>query len=141
MLYLRKSLLGWPADSLEKSEESAAKAGASSKAKSGELRGGKYAARVQTGVEKDGSPKYRYFKTEEEYSSYLKDSKSEGKAPTHGHEKGSGKLEGKVKEEHEESTEKQQRHGLLAGKTDKSKDKSDKDDKPVSKSLRLYVRT
>lgn len=142
MLYLRKSLLGWAEEEeLSKSDKPETKAGSgkpvAAKAKAGELRGGRYAARVQTGYEKDGSPKYRYFKTEEEYSSYLSDSKSEGKSPARGHDKGSGKLESKVKEEHEESTKKhraKQHHGLLS---------PDKEEKPktTAKSLRLYVRT
>ncbi|NJL53705.1 hypothetical protein HC928_00270 [bacterium] len=95
----------------------------------GEQRGGKYTARVQIGYEKDGSPKYRYFQTEEEYETYL-----QGK----GRSKESKKLEHKVKQEHAESTDKQtgrvvhqpasKKPGLL------SKDK-------VSKSLKLFVRS
>ena len=38
----------------------------------GEERDGQYAARSQIGYEKDGSPMYRYFKTMEEYKTYLK---------------------------------------------------------------------
>lgn len=37
----------------------------------GEEREGTYAARAQTGYEKDGSPQYRYFKTMAEYKTYL----------------------------------------------------------------------
>lgn len=95
----------------------------------GEQRGGKYVARVQIGYEKDGSPKYRYFKTEEEYEAYLQ---SRGKS------KAAKKLEQKVKREHEESTDKHtgkiihqpasRKPGLLA------KDR-------VEKSLYLFVRT
>lgn len=94
----------------------------------GEQRGGQYVARVQIGYEKDGSPKYRYFKTEEEYETYL-----EGR----GKSESAKKLEHKVKREHEESTDKHtgrvvhqpasKKPGLLA------KDK-------VKKSLSLFVR-
>lgn len=122
LLYLRNDLL--------KSKD--AKAGSNkpvaAKTKTGEQRGGTYVARVQVGYEHDGSPKYRYFKTEQEYESYLKDSKSEGKNPRRGHAKGSGELESKVKKEHAESTEKQQRRGLLSP------------ERKTEKSLRLFVR-
>lgn len=94
----------------------------------GEQRGGQYVARVQIGYEKDGSPKYRYFKSEEEYETYL-----EGK----GKSKAGKELETKVKREHAESTDKHtgrtihqpasKKPGLLG------KDK-------VEKSLRLFVR-
>lgn len=94
----------------------------------GEQRGGRYIARVQIGYERDGSPKYRYFHSEEEYEAYL---------AGRGKSKAAKKLERKVKREHEESTDKQtgrivhqpasRKPGLL------SKDK-------VEKSLRLYVR-
>lgn len=122
LLYLRNDLL--------KSE--GAKAGSDkpvSASSKGEQRGGQYVARAQVGYEKDGSAKYRYFKTEEEYQKFLGGrNKSEG-----------GKeLDSKVKKEHKESTDKQKQgnkhqpasHGLLA-----------KDKKPVEKSIRLFVRT
>lgn len=64
----------------------------------GEQRGGKYVARIEIGYEKDGSPKYRYFKTEEEYEQYMRG---------RGRSKEAEKLEHKVKREHEESTSKQ----------------------------------
>lgn len=41
--------------------------------KVGEMRGGKYAARAQVGQNKDGSPRYKYFATQEEYKKYLAD--------------------------------------------------------------------
>lgn len=124
LLYLRNDLL--------KSKDAKAGSNKPVAAKTGEQRGGSYVARVQVGYEKDGSPKYRYFKTEQEYEAYLKDSKSEGKNPRHGHTKGSGELEDKVKKEHEESTKKQQRHGLLSAERSSPK---------TEKSLRLFVRT
>jgi len=37
----------------------------------GESRGGKYAARLQTGYEKDGSPRYKYFSSFEDRDKYL----------------------------------------------------------------------
>lgn len=95
----------------------------------GEQRGGEYVARAQVGYDKDGSPKYRYFKTEEEYQTFLngRNQSKEGKD-----------LEAKVKKEHKDSTDKQEsgnkhqpasrKPGLLSK------------EKPVSKSLRLFVR-
>lgn len=128
LLYLRNDLL--------KSE--GAKAGSdkpvSAASSKGEQRGGKYAARVQVGYDADGSPKYRYFKTQEEYAAYMQDAKSKGKHAEHGHKKGSGELEGKVKKEHEESTKKQ-RGGLLS--VERPTPKTSK----TEKSLRLFVRT
>lgn len=56
-LYLAKSLCP---NTLSKGED-----------QTGESRGGAYAARAQVGVEKDGSPMYRYFKTIDEYKTYL----------------------------------------------------------------------
>lgn len=38
----------------------------------GTEKGGKYAARIQIGVEKDGSPMYRYFQSTSDYKKYLK---------------------------------------------------------------------
>jgi hypothetical protein len=38
----------------------------------GSAKGGKYAARIQEGYEKDGSPKYKYFATLEDRDKYLK---------------------------------------------------------------------
>jgi hypothetical protein len=99
MLYLRAELLS-------KSEEdgkpsSGADSGKPVSAKGRfEHRGGKYAARVQIGYEKDGSPMYRYFATEEDYQTYLS---------RKGRSKEAKKLERKVKKEHEESSEKQGR--------------------------------
>ncbi len=124
ILYLREDLL--------KSE--GAKAGSDKPAdvhsSKGEQRGGQYVARAQVGYDHDGSPKYRYFKTEEEYETYLK-----GK----GRSEGAKKLEDKVKKEHKESTEKQKHgnkhqpasrgHALLS--TEKS----------LANPVRLFVRT
>lgn len=124
MLFIREELL----KSEHKSDSS--KPSASTK---GEQRGGDYIARIQIGYERDGSPKYRYFKSEEEYESYLS---------SRGRSKSAKQLEDKVKKEHKESTEKhgkakinepkhpvseKKKHGLLAGEK-------------TTKSLRLYVR-
>ena len=106
----------------------------------GESKDGKYAARLQIGVEKDGSPMYKYFKTREEYETYLKNRAQGNKS-----EKGS-KLKQKVDKEHAASTYKVKqatsvgKKNLFTGK-DKDKDK-DKDDKKkdVKKSLGLFVR-
>lgn len=105
----------------------------------GESAGGKYAARLQIGVEKDGSPMYKYFKTRDEYETYLKNRAQGNKS-----DKGS-KLKQKVDKEHASSTSKIRqktsvgKKNLFTGK-DKDKTKDSKDDKKVEKSLRLYVR-
>lgn len=100
MLYLRSELLN-----KSKAEKPKTKAGAgkavdtgSKESGRGSQRGGKYVARVQVGYEKDGSPKYRYFKTNEEYETYMS---------ARGESKEAKKLESKVKREHRESTDKQ----------------------------------
>lgn len=108
-LYLREDLV--------KSEKKSDKPAAPSHA--GEQRGGTYVARAQVGAEADGSPRYRYFKTQEEYDNFLGNKKEGGK-----------KLEEKVEKEHKESTEKQHHPNLL----------SPKKAEHTEKSLRLYVR-
>jgi len=110
-LYLREDLA--------KSENSDKPAAPS---KSGEQRGGAYVARAQVGTEADGSPRYRYFKTQEEYDSFLGSKKKESSSGK--------KLEEKVEKEHEESTKKQHHSNLL----------SPKDSQKTEKSLRLFVR-
>lgn len=53
-----------------------------SKEQTGEHAGGTYVARVQTGIEKDGSPQYRYFRSQADYNKYLaqkREKKKEGK--------------------------------------------------------------
>lgn len=100
MLYLRSELLN-----KSKAGKPKTKAGAGDTVQvagkefgRGAHRGGKYVARVQVGYEKDGSPKYRYFKTEEDYETYMS---------ARGESKEAKKLETKVKKEHRESTDKQ----------------------------------
>jgi len=113
MLYLTKALTGWD---LVKADQTA------------QLRGGKYAARIQTGYEKDGSPQYRYFKTIEEYESYLKNS---GKVP--GKEKGKSKDKKTPAEKAAEKREEklQERQSSIYKKKDKQK--------KVKKSLPLVL--
>ena len=77
-----------------------------SKEQTGEQQGGKYAARVQTGIEKDGSPQYRYFSTQAEYEEYL--SKQRKAKTGTGDSKGGKKdikqrLQSKLKQEQEKS--------------------------------------
>tara|TARA_R100001244_G_scaffold53662_1_gene46574 strand:- start:15170 stop:15568 length:399 start_codon:yes stop_codon:yes gene_type:complete len=64
----------------------------------GEMRGGSFVARVVTGTDKDGSPQYRYFKTNEEYKSYL-DSKGSGKKESEAGKKKGEALSGKTSKE------------------------------------------
>lgn len=69
-----------------------------SKEQTGEHVGGTYVARVQTGIEKDGSPQYRYFRSQADYNNYLaqqRDAKKEGKKMGQG-KKGSKSKEGKT---------------------------------------------
>lgn len=124
MLYLREDLLKSKTDTKAGSNKPADVSGGK-----GEQRGGKYVARVQDGYEKDGSPKYRYFKTEEEYETYLK-----GK----GRSKAAKQLEHKVKREHEESTDKQT--GRVIHQPASKKPGLLSKEKPVEKSIRLFVR-
>lgn len=130
-LYLHTNLFGWhPTDEeLAKSEgPPKQKAGASKPvdaSSKGEQRGGTYVARVQNGYEKDGSPKYRYFRTETEYESYLH---NKGKSPQ------AKNLEDKVKKEHEDSKEK------ATGHVNPSEDKEKKRHGLLTKSVRLYVK-
>lgn len=76
----------------------------------GSQRGGSYVARTQIGYEKDGSPQYRYFRSEEEYEAYLK---------KHGKSKHADDLEEKLDKEQRESSEKAKK---------KISDKKDVDD-------------
>lgn len=78
-----------------------------SKEQTGEQQGGKYAARVQTGIEKDGSPQYRYFNTQAEYEEYVSkqrkpDSSKEGKGDSKDMKE---RLQSKLKKEQEKSSE------------------------------------
>lgn len=111
------------------------------KDQTGETRGGKYAARVQIGIEKDGSPRYRYFQTMEQYKAYL-EGRGEKKERQAKQKKRSEDLKSRVKKERDSSKEKQQKAAkekksddsvLLGGHTKKNKNASTK------KSLRLYL--
>lgn len=127
---LSGSLTGWPA-TLSKGGDS----------QTSEIRGGKYAARIQTGYEKDGSPKYRYFKTQEEYEQYLKGSgkgkKKKGKdvrGSKHDDESGGEeRLESKRKDERKEGKKKQQSLMTAAAKKTKNVE-------TTKKSLPLYLK-
>lgn len=110
-----------------------AESGSTNTEKRGEQREGKYAARVQVGYEKDGSPQYRYFKTIEQYKTYLDNKSSfegEGKNKKKTHSSGSSKLKEKMTREQRESKDKS---GNL---------KSQEKNLFVKKSLdvRLYIR-
>ena len=56
-------------DILKKAAESPGSS--SSSPKMGAMRGGKYVAREQIGQNPDGSPRYKYFKTREDYQKFL----------------------------------------------------------------------
>lgn len=112
--------------------------GRSSGDQQGEQRSGKYVARVQIGYEKDNSPKYRYFKTVEEYKKYL--------AANGGKKDGDGKqdkLKDKVDKEHKGSKKKQQKAAKERARSlfvSSKKDSKKSDEKKVKKSLYLYIR-
>lgn len=72
-----------------------------------EQRGGQHVARVQTGYEKDGSPRYKYFKTQDEYRKYMETKGGKGK-----NKADSKKLKKKTDKERKSSKEKQEKkHG------------------------------
>lgn len=120
-LYLSELIVGWPAMSKGASQTS-------------ELRGGKYAARVQEGYERDGSPKYRYFKTQEEYEDYLSGSgrKKKSKKKKDKDKGGEERLEDKRNEENKDQKQKQ-RYLFTEGRRKK------KEVETTKKSLRLYI--
>lgn len=95
----------------------------------GQLREGHYVARVQVGNEKDGSPKYRYFKTAQEYEKYLKSPRAKGTHHTFSGKIGAASLEAKTKREHRESTEKLKKPSLLKPKRTS-----------IKKSVQLFVK-
>lgn len=125
-----------------------------SKEQTGEHSGGTYVARVVTGTEKDGSPQYRYFRTQKDYNEYLsraRDAKKEGRSKTGGGKKKQGPsiketLQTKLKDEQESSSKKtrggtvskisdarNKKQGLLSGgRKDKKSDK-------LAASLRIYL--
>lgn len=96
-----------------------------SKEQTGEHVGGKYVARVQTGVEKDGSPQYRYFRSQNDYNEYLrrergkkKEGKGQGPAKKEGPKTGGKqgnrrtmkeRLQSKLKKEKEQGASKKKR--------------------------------
>lgn len=126
-LFLSDVLAGW---SLSKGEE-----------QTSEVRGGKYAARVQEGYEKDGSPKYRYFKTQDEYDDYLKGAGKKKKSKEskdvrgskHTDEAGGQERLGKKTAKEQEESRKKQGELFTASK------KKKKNVETTTKSLRLYI--
>jgi len=130
-----------------------------SKEQTGEHQGGTYVARVQTGTEKDGSPQYRYFRSQADYNEYLsrtRDAKQKGAGKTQGGKKGnkpSGKerLKAKLKEEQESSSKKTRSNqsnkvtniSEARGKKDKKKRSLLSGDKKAAsltaKSMRIYL--
>lgn len=79
----------------------------------GEQRGGKYVARVQTGYDKDGSPKYKYFQSQEEYKNWKSKNGKGGKRKKP--DKNPHNLSQKTEREHRDSTEKQNNSKHTAG--------------------------
>lgn len=104
----------------------------------GEQRGGKYVARVQTGYEKDGSPKYRYFESIENYRRYL-ENKNRKKREKEDEESDSGDtLREKLSEEQQASSRKtKQSHGSTSLFLKDGNKRSKK--KAVKKSFNIFV--
>lgn len=131
-LFLRDDLVKGPTQPKKAKPASSPKvkeaSGSSATKTTGEQRGGSYIARVQTGYDKDGSPKYRYFKSQDEYKSWKEKNGKGAKKKKNPHN-----LKQKVEREHKESTEKQG-----AAPQTKGSDPL-KDNKKVSKGL--YVRS
>jgi hypothetical protein len=75
-----------------------------SKEQTGEQQGGKYSARVQTGIEKDGSPQYRYFKTQAEYEEYLSKQRQVKTGTSDNKSSMKQRLQSKLKKEQKESS-------------------------------------
>jgi len=124
-----------------------------SKEQTGEHLSGKYVARVQTGIEKDGSPQYRYFTSQSDYREYLsrkreerKSGKSDegkrGKRNTTG-DKGKGdnvlslkdKLSGKLKKEQEKGETKTRQQSRKRGDLFTGQKKA----ASLNKGIRLYL--
>lgn len=109
-------------DVLKKSES------ASPQPKRGEMKGGKYAARAEIGQNKDGSPRYKYFATREEYKEFLA--------------RQSGDDESKTEEHRGEKTNKDTSpfpRITIAAKDDDSKGDKPEKDEPKKKTQPLLV--
>jgi hypothetical protein len=105
-------------------------------AKTGEQRGGKYVARIQTGYEKDGSPRYKYFQTLAERDKYLQ---GRGKTEVDGKKRLKGKLD---KEQSESKKKEKASHGKVeSGKlfVPKNKESKDKKEEETKKSLPVFI--
>lgn len=114
----------------------------------GEAREGNYATRVVEGYEKDGSPSYRYFKTMDEYKTYVKnknkqDSPTKKKKPN---EKSGKDLKDKVESEQAQTKRKmkasdqKKKNLFVQSKNKKANDKKNaKTNETTKKSLRLFI--
>ncbi len=128
MLYLRHALLKSGVAKPEKAKKDGSPA-----AKTGEQRGGNYVARIQTGYEKDGSPRYKYFSSLEERDTYLQSRGKTSDSPKK-------RLKTKLTTEQKESKNKEKAsHGKVeSGKLFVTKDKKEKEEK-TEKSLSVFI--
>jgi len=126
-----------------------------SKEQTGEHAGGTYVARVVTGTEKDGSPQYRYFRSQADYNKYLsqqRDAKKKGKNLGQGKKTKTGakgekgpshdeKLRSKLKEQQESSSTKTNSNPSKKLSESHSKKRSlfSGGSKKAQKSLTLYL--
>ncbi len=97
--------------------------------KAGTQTGGDYLKRVQAGVKPDGTPDYRYLRTQEEVAAYHSEQKQSGKKK----DEGKKRLKEKLKGEQEDSSKKTK--AKEGKKDDKKKDKK----KGTLLSKSLYV--
>lgn len=102
-----------------------------SKSSSSSLRGGKYYAKIQDGWKTDGTPKYHYFYSPEEYEKYKNESSGSGNS-------GTKDLERKVEDEHNKGVE------YVHSKEDvkipsETSPASNRDTNPKAKQERLFV--
>lgn len=78
----------------------------------GSQSGGDYLKRVQVGVDADGTPKYRYLRTQDEVAAYQSEQKQSGKKKKK--DEGGKRLKEKLEGEHKESKRKTgSKDGLL----------------------------
>lgn len=140
MLYLHQDLVKSKEESSSSDGDGEGKGGGHNV---GEQRGGSYAARIQIGIEKDGSPQYRYFKTAEEHRKYLE---KKGESKSGKTKRGEGatpeKLKEKLKKEQSESSRKikdrKKRTSLFLKDKNTRSSKKDADSK-VKKSFDLFI--
>lgn len=80
----------------------------------GDVHGGDYLKRVQTGVDDKGNPKYRYLKTQSEVAAYQAEQKQSGKQKK---DEGKKRLKEKLEGEQKESKQRAKKKDSLLSKS------------------------